>query len=74
MMVGPLGVGSNSSSNLESRTLIFWEFLGSEGLGSEGGWFLSLFGLWSGDLGLKCGGGGSFLLLRSLGLGWLGFS
>lgn len=61
-----MGSSVDLGSNLESRAFLFWVVLGSEGLGSKGGYFLCLLA-WS-----EGGGDGPFHLMGSLDLDWLG--
>jgi len=68
-MVGCLVVGLDSGSDVQSKPILFRVVLGSEGLGFEGGCVLG-FLVEIERLGLDRGGG-SFLLVGSLGLGWL---
>lgn len=68
LMVALFGGGWYLGSDWESIAFPFWAILGSEGLGSDGGGFLTGFeGLRS-----NVGEGGSFLLVVSWDLGWLG--
>ena len=70
MMVGLSVVGLELGLDLEFGTFLFWVVLGVEGLGYEGGCFLG-FLAWSEGLGLHGDRGKSFLLVGSLGLGWM---
>ena len=56
---------------VHTYSFLFWVVLGYVGLGSNDGCFLA-FLVWYESLGLDNGGGGSFLLVGSLSLGWLG--
>ena len=56
---------------VHTYSFLFWVVLGYVGLGSDDGCFLA-FLVWYESLGLDNGGGGSFLLVGSLSLGWLG--
>ena len=69
-MTGILSAESYLGLDLESRTFLFLVVLGSDGLGFEGGCFLG-FLAWSEGLGLHGDRGKSFLLVGSLGLGWM---
>ena len=70
MMVGLSVVGLELGLDLEFGTFLFWVVLGVEGLGFEGGCFFG-FLAWSEGLGLHGDRGKSFLLVGSLGLGWM---
>ena len=70
LIIGIFGGVWDLGSDLESSSFFFWVVWRLECLGSDGGCFLDFFdwfeGFGSDD------GGGSFLLVGSLSLGWLG--
>lgn len=69
-MVGAFDGGQDLGADLESGSFLFLDVLGFEGLGSYEGCFLGFLVVSEG--GSDGGEGGSFVIVVSFDLGWLG--